>query len=116
MLHPMCRLIIACLLLLSLCACASAAPPRLLGPPIKAGDTLDYSCHSDADCVVKDVGNCCGRFDACVNRDSPTFPEQVRAECAKKGMAGVCGFPVIEGCACVEGHCSTADPSGGATR
>ena len=96
-----------CLLLLSLCACASAAAPRLLGPPVSA-DAVDYSCRSDADCAVKDVGNCCGRFDACVNRDSPTFPDKVKAECAKNGTAGVCGFPVIEGCACVEGRCSAA--------
>jgi hypothetical protein len=105
---PGMRLSALFILLLSLCACAHAAPPRLLGPPITPEDTVDYRCSDDADCVVKDVGNCCGRFDACVNRDSPTFPEQVRAECAKKGMAGVCGFPVIEGCRCVEGHCRDA--------
>ena len=90
----------------SLCACAHAAPPRLLGPPIKQGDVVDYSCHADADCAVKNVGNCCGAYPTCVNRDSPTFPDRVRAECGKNHMAGVCGYPVVEGCRCVDGRCS----------
>ena len=105
-------LLVAALLLV---ACANAAPPRLLGPPVKPTDVVDYSCRSDADCTVKDIGNCCGAYPTCVNRDSPTFPERVRAECAKKHMAGVCGFPVIQGCNCVEGRCSNrtdAPPSG----
>lgn len=110
------RALVDCLLLLCLCACANAAPPRLLGPPIKAGETVDYGCTRDADCVVKDVGNCCGRFDACVNRDSPTFPEQVKADCAKKGMAGTCGFPEIAGCVCIDSRCRAMDPGGTADR
>ncbi len=97
------RVPLALALFASLCACAHAAP-RLLGPPIKA--EVDYTCHTDADCAVKDVGNCCGRFPACVNKDSPTFPERVREECANKHEAGVCGFPDVRGCACVEGRCS----------
>ena len=98
-----------------LVAGAYATPPRLLGPPVKPTDVVDYSCRSDADCAVKDIGNCCGAFPTCVNRDSPTFPERVRAECAKKHMAGVCGFAVIQGCSCVEGRCSNrtdATPDG----
>ena len=103
---------IAFIMLLSLAACANAAAPRLLGPPVKQGDAIDYSCHVDADCAVKDVGNCCGAYPACVNRASPTFPEQVRAECTKKHRVGTCGFPVITGCTCVDGRCS--DVAGGA--
>jgi hypothetical protein len=97
------RALLALVLLASLCARAHAAP-RLLGPPIKA--EVDYSCRVDADCAIKDVGNCCGRLPACVNKDSPTFPERVREECAQKHEAGVCGFPDVRGCACVEGRCS----------
>lgn len=66
---------------------------------------VDYTCRSDADCTVKDVGNCCGYYPACVNVDSPTFPEQVKAACAASGTSGVCGFPSIGGCACVQGRC-----------
>lgn len=106
-----------CLLLAAflLVAGANAAPPRLLGPPVKPTAVVDYSCRSDADCTVKDIGNCCGAYPTCVNLASPTFPERVRADCAKKHMAGVCGFPVIQGCNCVEGRCSnrTDATSGG---
>ncbi len=87
-------------------ACTGSAAPRLLGPPIKAGDAVDYSCRVDADCAIKDVGNCCGTYPTCVNRDSPTFPERVRDECEKQGKVGVCGFPAVKACACVEGRCS----------
>lgn len=66
---------------------------------------VDTSCKFDADCTVKDVGNCCGAYPACVNVKSPTDPEGVRARCAKEGRMGVCGFPTIEGCQCVAGAC-----------
>jgi hypothetical protein len=71
------------------------------GAPVK----LDFTCKSDADCAVKNVGNCCGAKPACVNANSPTDPEGVKAECARKGMMSVCGFKAIEGCQCVQGQC-----------
>ncbi len=70
----------------------------------QAGD-VDYTCRTDADCTIKDVGSCCGYRPACVNLDSPTFPERVKAECAASGTSGICGFPSISGCQCVAGHC-----------
>lgn len=73
---------------------------------------VDYSCTIDADCTVKNVGNCCGYYPACVNIDSPTFPDQVKAACAASGTSSVCGFPAIGGCQCVEGRC-TATRAGG---
>ncbi|MEO7326167.1 MAG: hypothetical protein ABIW82_15180 [Dokdonella sp.] len=96
---------------LSLATCAHAAPPRLLGPPIKASDVVDYSCHVDADCAVKNVGSCCGAYPACVNSSSPTFPETVKVECGKSHTMGTCNIPVVEACACVEGRCSDATGS-----
>jgi len=66
---------------------------------------LDFSCKADADCAVKNVGNCCGAKPACVNANSPTDPEGVKAECARKGMMAMCGFKPIEGCQCVQGQC-----------
>jgi hypothetical protein len=107
------RAILLPVLLFALAACAQAAP-RADIPAVP--DTIDYSCRVDTDCAIKDVGNCCGRYPACVNRDSPTFPERVKDECQRKGMAGVCGFPVIEGCACIEGRCQAAGGGGGAIR
>ncbi|MBD8528223.1 hypothetical protein [Pseudomarimonas arenosa] len=67
---------------------------------------VDYSCKVDADCAVKDVGNCCGYYPQCVNADSPTFPDQVKAECAREGRSSICGFPSIESCQCVQGRCA----------
>jgi hypothetical protein len=76
-------------------------PPQRLPDPV----TIDRSCRTDADCTVKDVGNCCGAYPSCVNVDSPTSPEAVRAQCEAQGMSSVCGFPEISGCTCVEGQC-----------
>jgi hypothetical protein len=73
-------------------------------------DGVYYGCKTNLDCEVKNVGNCCGYYPACVNKDSPTFPERVKAACAASGSSSVCGFPEIAGCQCVEGRCA---PLGG---
>ena len=83
----------------------AVAAPGASDPKTGAPGTVDYSCTTDADCAIKDVGNCCGYYPACVNVDSPTFPEQVKAECAKNDMMSVCGFRDLSGCQCVEGRC-----------
>lgn len=85
---------------LALAGCVHAAAPAQSGE-----GEVDYSCRTDADCAVKNLGNCCGYFPACVNRNSPTFPEQVRAQCEREGRMSVCGWREIAGCTCVEGHC-----------
>ncbi len=63
------------------------------------------SCKTNSDCAVKDVGNCCGTFPMCVSKDAKTDPAAVRAQCAKDGMASVCGFQEVSGCQCVKGQC-----------
>lgn len=83
---------------------ASAEPP--------AGDGISRQCRVDADCAIKDVGSCCGAYPQCVNKDSPTFPEQVQAQCASEGRMGVCGFPSISGCRCVQGQCEGVNDGG----
>jgi hypothetical protein len=70
-----------------------------------APGSVDTSCRTDADCAVKDVGSCCGYRPACVAADSPTFPKEVQAQCAKDGRMGICGFPAITGCTCRAGKC-----------
>jgi hypothetical protein len=79
-----------------------------------APSVVDSSCRTDADCAIKDVGSCCGYRPACVNKASPTFPEQVQKQCAKSGRMGICGFPAITGCKCTAGKCegtgADADP------
>jgi hypothetical protein len=92
--------------------------PRMTGgplPPQRIDDAkappevkVDASCRTDADCTVKNVGNCCGQYPACVNVNSPTDPKGVQARCAKSGMAAVCGFPQISSCSCVKGTCQAA--------
>ncbi|MGH8172240.1 MAG: hypothetical protein ACREPX_03785 [Rhodanobacteraceae bacterium] len=105
------RTILLAVALFALVACAHAAPqnaaaPKSATPSSAAEPEVDYRCTTDADCEVKNVGNCCGYYPACVNRQSPTFPDRVKAECASKGMMGVCGFPELAGCSCVEGRCA----------
>jgi hypothetical protein len=70
--------------------------------PSDAGvaDAVDYSCAEASDCEVKNIGNCCGYYPRCVNVDSPT-PEP---ECSD-GAGGVCGWPDITHCECVENSC-----------
>lgn len=102
-------------------AAQSAAPkpakpaPRMSEPlppeRMPAGVKVDRSCKTNADCVVKDVGNCCGTMPACVNVDSPTDPKGVQAECKRKGTMSVCGFPALEGCTCSRGQCIAMPPS-----
>ena len=72
----------------------------------------DRACRTDADCAVKDVGNCCGRFPLCVNKDAKVDPAAVRAQCAKDGMASICGFQPVSGCTCTQGRCENV--AGGA--
>ena len=100
---------------ISLAACAHAAQETKSAAATAAEPTIDYRCTTDADCEVKNVGNCCGYYPACVNRESPTFPDRVKAECTKTGMMGVCGFPDLAGCSCVEGRCTDV-PKGDAVR
>ncbi|MBA2237794.1 MAG: hypothetical protein H0W24_03720 [Lysobacter sp.] len=83
--------------------------------PAGAPVELDVSCSRDADCTVKDVGNCCGYYPACVNVDSPTDPEAVKARCASEGTMSVCGFPSISSCQCVAGKCE-AETAGAVER
>jgi hypothetical protein len=68
----------------------------------------DRRCKIDSDCAVKDVGNCCGRFPMCVNKNAKTDPAAVSAQCAKQGMASICGFEEITACQCVDGQCKSA--------
>lgn len=92
-------------------AATRPAPPmsRPLPPnEVREAPKLDSSCRTDADCAVKNVGNCCGAMPACVNKDSPTDPAAVQSQCAAKGMASICGFRPISACRCNAGSCEPA--------
>jgi hypothetical protein len=87
---------------------AQRAPAELL---LQGG--VDYACNTPADCAVKNVGNCCGQNPQCVNKDSETFPAQVKAQCARDGLSSVCGFQDIASCDCIEGRCTGIPGAGG---
>ena len=89
-----------------------AAPAELTAPatasaatPLPPGPDKGRSCSTDADCMVKDVGSCCGYRPQCLNKDTPTFPEQVKAKCAREGRVSACGVLAVSGCQCVSGKC-----------
>ncbi|MDO5611057.1 MAG: hypothetical protein Q4G62_09875 [Pseudomonadota bacterium] len=122
---PRFALVLLPLLLLLTAACTPHAPVQASPPgssipdnplerpppmaPVTGGPASpDTRCKIDADCTVKNVGNCCGYYPACVNINAKVDPEAVAAECRKTGMAGVCGFPSISACTCSSGQC-TAD-------
>ena len=117
--RPLCIVALALLL----CACAPRAEVAAPAPAPAAGaatPTLpttgplapDASCQVASDCTVKNVGNCCGHFPACVNADAVVDPDAVRAQCEREGMASVCGWAEIRSCDCVDNRCQAVGGSG----
>lgn len=95
---------------------AAPAQPPVQAPPALAErapafDPMnpDRRCRTDADCAVKDIGNCCGTMPACVNANAKVDPAAVKAQCARDGISSVCGFVEVRGCSCVEGLCQASD-------
>ena len=105
------------LLLMLLAACSSGSTgttqPAPAGTDKPGLGQIDTRCRSNADCAVKNVGNCCGAMPACVNRDSITDPQAVQAQCQAKGMMGLCGFREISACQCDNGQCVEAPAANG---
>ena len=77
----------------------------------KTGLPDPYYCENDDDCAVKDVHNCCGYYPRCVNADHEPDIEAVKEECKEKRSFGVCGFPEITGCRCIENRCESMQGS-----
>ncbi|VUC29347.1 unnamed protein product [Clonostachys rosea] len=94
----------------SLAACAYASPQLTGG--MRATDTSHQprsqprgtdeihipehlACIEDSDCVIRNVGNCCGYYPMCANADA-----ELPDPCPEPGMFGVCGFPAIDSCKC----------------
>jgi hypothetical protein len=86
-------------------------PPQRILEPVQ----VERSCGADADCVIKDIGSCCGALPSCVNRDSPADPAAVKAECEKNGQDAHCIRQAPDKCACRQGQCVAAGktPVGG---
>ena len=82
-------------------------PPQVL-PARPDLPRLDFSCRSDADCVVRSVGSCCGAKPACVSKNAKVDPAAVQADCAARGLSSVCGFEDVQSCTCDAGTCRNA--------
>jgi len=65
-----------------------------------AGTSSPYRCERSLDCVIKDVGSCCGYYPRCANV-ADVFP----APSCAGGQVGVCGFPNIDSCECRQNRC-----------
>lgn len=96
------------LMLLTLLLAACAATPS----PTRSDPVTAEACTVDADCAVKNVGNCCGYYPQCVNVDYRPNPAAVQAACAREGRSSICGYPEIHGCRCIEGQCAASDAQG----
>jgi len=86
---------------------APTGSPALVATPAPSAEpgAPDASCRVASDCAVRNVGNCCGYFPACVNKDATVDPDAVRAQCERNGMASVCGWQDIQSCDCVQNQC-----------
>ena len=67
--------------------------------------SIDFSCTTDADCIIKDVHNCCGYFPQCVNKNYQTNPTLVDTLCKNEEVFSTCGYQEVTSCGCVEGRC-----------
>ena len=67
---------------------------------------LDYGCQVHEDCVVMNVGNCCGYYPECVHKSSTPDPSK---SCPQDGdgdeIMGICGWTEIEKCVCESNRC-----------
>jgi len=70
-------------------------------------ESKPLQCQSNDDCVVKDVGSCCGYNPQCVHKDQATDPAAVKEQCAKDGRSSICGFQEPTGCECVNQQCKS---------
>jgi hypothetical protein len=69
--------------------------------------TDPFACQVAADCEIKNVGNCCGYYPRCVNKDAVFAPAQ-----CEPGEGSVCGWPDIDECACRDNTCRSLQAGG----
>ncbi|MET0285188.1 MAG: hypothetical protein ABW352_11990 [Polyangiales bacterium] len=65
-----------------------------------AGPPGQFSCKTNNECTIRNVGSCCGYFPRCANANAIFTPPS-----CSDGVAGVCGFPNIDSCRCELGQC-----------
>jgi hypothetical protein len=86
---------------------AACAPAPVDAPNAAATEAASapLTCQTDAQCTVKNVGNCCGEFLACVHVDQAVDAAAVKRRCEAEGLASICGHRDIAGCRCDSGRC-----------
>ena len=72
--------------------------------------SLNKSCNTSNECVIANIGNCCGYYPTCLNKDAKPDADFVNRICNKASIAGMCGFPSIESCECIENRCENVPP------
>ncbi|KAH7350152.1 hypothetical protein B0T11DRAFT_290674 [Plectosphaerella cucumerina] len=81
----------------ALAAGAHASPVEIDGRQLSSANTVvppHLVCKQDSDCVVRNVGNCCGYYPRCANANA------VLPKPCPGGGVGICGFPNIDSCKC----------------
>ncbi len=99
----MMRILMLCLVLMAFVGCSTPNAVTMTEP---ASAT---ACAVDADCAVKNVGNCCGEYLQCVNVAHTPDPVGVKAACEREGRMSICGSPDIHTCRCVDNQCVSSD-------
>ena len=67
--------------------------------------SIDYSCSTDSDCIKKNVGNCCGFFPKCVNKNFEPNKGLLKELCKEENAFSICGYPEITSCKCTNNKC-----------
>ncbi len=117
-LRPALIIVLALSLMLPACVAPTEPDSPAAKPPVASAVAPSLACQTASDCIVKNVGNCCGYYPACVHKDQSVDPEAVQTRCTAEGKSSICGFPEISACACVESRCvsSGTGNSGGDPR
>ncbi len=67
--------------------------------------SIDYSCKTDSDCEIKDIGNCCGHYLQCINMNSKTDTLLVSSLCEQENAVSICSVQEISSCTCKNRRC-----------
>lgn len=92
------------IIILTLTSCSSNKPKSLEEYNAK----LDLSCQLDSDCSVKNIGNCCGNYPKCVNKNFTPDLDSIKDLCEKEKSFSICGFDEIKSCKCINNKCDKA--------
>ena len=76
---------------------------------------VNYNCSTSSDCIEKNVGNCCGAYMECVNKDFEQDKEALSNWCQQNEIFGICGWTVIDFCVCEDGRCMGGQVDGSET-